>query len=183
MSRKIHLPSPPITSDHVGDINTGQCYYETYKALVKKKGLDMLFPSVLAMDKTHLDLAGRLQIEPITISHGLFKHSVRSQPIAMRILGYINHTTLARKRTPSAKEADFNNAPTHLVPKGTEDYEDALTSLVGMSWLAYLPNKIHIQIRYILQESGFLHLQDQGFEWKFNYRGKVYNVVLHHRRA
>ena len=29
-------------------------------------------------------------MEPITISHGLLKHSVRSQPIAMRILGYIS---------------------------------------------------------------------------------------------
>ena len=161
----------------VGDINTGRCYHETYKALVEKKGLDMLLPSVLAMDKTHLDLAGCFQMEPITISRGLLKHSVRSQPIAMHILGYINHTTPAHKRTPSTKEADFN-APTHL-PLGTEYYEDALKPLVGMSWSAYLLNEIHIQIRYILEESSFLHLQDQGFEWKLNYRGKVYDVVLH----
>jgi hypothetical protein len=167
---------PPI-SDHVGDINTGRCYHETYKALVKKKGLDMLLPSVLAMDKTHLDLAGRLQMEPITISHGLLKHSIRSQPIAMRILGYINHTTPAHKRSPSAKEADFN-APDHL-PHGTEYFDDALKPLNGMSWSAYLLNEVHIQIRYILEESGFLHLQDQGFVWKLNYGGKVFDVVLH----
>ena len=48
----------------------------------------MLLPSILAMDKTHLGLAGRLQMEPITISHGLMKHSVRSQPIAMFIWVY-----------------------------------------------------------------------------------------------
>jgi hypothetical protein len=35
---------------------------------------DMILPCVLAMDKTHNDLPGRLQMEPITISHGLLRH-------------------------------------------------------------------------------------------------------------
>ena len=60
---------------------------------MKGKDVDIILPSVLAMDKTHCDMAGRLQMEPITISHGLLKHGVRRLPIAMRILGFINHTT------------------------------------------------------------------------------------------
>jgi hypothetical protein len=47
----------------------------------------------MAMDKTHIDMAIWLQMEPITLSHGLLKHEVRRLPIAMRILGYINHST------------------------------------------------------------------------------------------
>jgi hypothetical protein len=67
-----------------------------YKAFVKNKGVDIILPPILAMDKTHIDMAGRLQLEPITMSHGLLKHtSVRCQRIAMRILGYFNHRTPA----------------------------------------------------------------------------------------
>ena len=38
---------------HVGDINSGRCYRKTYEALIKKPGVDMLLPCVMAMDKTH----------------------------------------------------------------------------------------------------------------------------------
>ena len=75
---------------NIGDINTGRCYIETHKVLVKRLGVNIILPSVLATDKTHCDQAGHLQMEPNTISHGLLKHSVRRLPIAMCILGYIN---------------------------------------------------------------------------------------------
>ena len=112
-----------------------------------------------------------------SISHGLMKHSVRSQPIAMRILGYINHSTPAHERIPSAKEADFN-APAHL-PDGTQYFDDALKPHRNLSWAAYMLNETHIQIRYILEESGFLDFQKNGFKWKLNYGRKVYDVVLY----
>jgi len=60
----------PSKSADVGDINTGRCYRKTYDALVKKVGVDIILPTILAMDKTHIDLAGHLQMEPITMSHG-----------------------------------------------------------------------------------------------------------------
>jgi hypothetical protein len=122
MIRRTHLPSPPLHL--ILGTSPGQCYQATYKALIKMKGVDMLLPSIVAMDKTHHDLACCLQMEPITISHGLMKHFVRSQPIAMCILGYINHSTPAHKQTPSACVADFN-APAHL-PDGTQYFDDAL---------------------------------------------------------
>jgi hypothetical protein len=79
----------PTSSATIGDINTGRCYRKTYKALVKKQGVDMILPSIMAMDKTQVDTYGRLQMEPLTMSHGLLKHSVRSKHMAMRILSYI----------------------------------------------------------------------------------------------
>jgi hypothetical protein len=69
---------------HVGNINTGRCYRKTYDALIKYIGVDMLLLSVMTMDKTHIDMSGWLQMEPIT---------VRRLPIAMHILGNINHST------------------------------------------------------------------------------------------
>ena len=82
----------PTSSTTIGDINTGRCYQKTHKALVKKQGIDMILPSIMAMDKTQVDTYGRLQMEPLTMSHGLLKHSVCSKHMAMCILGYICHS-------------------------------------------------------------------------------------------
>ena len=85
----------PQASSDAGDIHTGRCYRKKYEALIKMFGIDMLLPCLKAMDKTHINMAGRLQMEPITISHGLLNHTMRCLPSAMRILGYINHSTPA----------------------------------------------------------------------------------------
>ena len=101
---------PCVTSD-IGGINTGHCYNKTYETLVKRKGVvDMILPSILAIDKTQVDTYGRLQMEPITIFHGLLKHSARSKPTAMRILGYINHSA-ANKPPPASKKCDCDDPP------------------------------------------------------------------------
>ncbi len=47
-------------SGDISNINTGRCYQKTFNSLVKKKGRDMILPSILAMDKTHIDLVGHL---------------------------------------------------------------------------------------------------------------------------
>ena len=41
---------------------------------MKDVGVDMLLPCIMAMDKTHIDMAACLQMEPITLLHGLLKH-------------------------------------------------------------------------------------------------------------
>ena len=64
----------PSESGVIGGINTGRCYQRTCKELVKKKGVDIILPTVVAMDKTQVDTYGRMQMEPITISHGLLKY-------------------------------------------------------------------------------------------------------------
>jgi hypothetical protein len=52
----------PSKSSDIGDINTGHCYRRTYKELVKKKGVEIILPTVVAMDKTQVDTYGRMQI-------------------------------------------------------------------------------------------------------------------------
>jgi hypothetical protein len=155
--------APLGTSSHVGDINTGRCYRKTHKALVKEIGVvDVILPCVMAMVKTYIDMAGALQMEPITLSHGLLKHVVRRLAIAMRILGYIDHST--PPHLPSLSEQDSKlNAPADLA-KGTVIVKDPLKRDPNVSWPAYLLNEAHMQIQFILQESGFLRLQKHGFQ-------------------
>jgi hypothetical protein len=69
----------PSKSSNIGDINTGECYRKTYEALVKNVGVDMILPTIFAIDKTQVDTYGRMQMEPLTISHGVLKRDVRSK--------------------------------------------------------------------------------------------------------
>ncbi len=169
--------APSGRLSHAGDISTGRCYRKTYKALVKNKGVDIILSSILAMDKTHINMAGRLLMEPITISHGLLKHTVRRQAIAMRILGYINHSAPAHLPALSELDTEFN-APSGL-PLGTVVVEAPLRRIKNVAWPTYLLNELHIQIQFILEESGFLRLQRKGFRWDLHYNTKIYPIVFH----
>jgi hypothetical protein len=99
----------PQASSDIDDIHTGCCYRKTYGAHVKKFGIVMLLPCVLAMDKTHIDMAGRLQMEPITILPGLLNHITGRLPSAMLILGYINHSTPTHLPSGADVDSEFNS--------------------------------------------------------------------------
>ena len=43
----------------------------------------------------------------------------------------------------------------------------------------YLLNEAHMQIQFILEESGFLQLQKHGFLCNLHYNGKSHSVVVH----
>jgi hypothetical protein len=88
-----HLPSQQLSVTLTLAVVTGK----QNNALVKNVGVDMILPCILTMDKTHIDFGGHLQMEPIMMSDGLLKHGIRAQVNAMRILGYINHSTPAHK--------------------------------------------------------------------------------------
>ena len=169
---------PDSRTSVIGDINSGRCYRDTYKKLVKNPQSDMILPCVLAMDKTHIDLPGRLQMEPITISHGLLKHEFRRLPIAMRILGYIDHGSASRKAQKVDLNVDYNEAPNDL-PPGVVTVSNVLRPMKGVTWPTYMLNEYHMQIAFILSASGFLSLQEKGFKWKLHYKKADHTVVFH----
>jgi hypothetical protein len=154
----------------LSEINTGRSYLKTYDDLIKDPTKDMLLPCVLAIDKTHCDSSSRLQMEPLTISLGIFKHDIRKEPAAVRILGLIN-------LGPAHKRTDTDP----LVSPIPHSYkaEDHLPIMKGVSTAAYSLNEYHLQIRCILEKSGFLALQEHGFNWKLQYRGQTIPVVFH----
>ena len=150
----------------LGDINTGKSYLKTYDLLVKKAE-DMLLPCVLAIDKTTCDIGGggRLSLEPIIVSYGLMRHDIRKTPAAMRVLGFIN--------TTPEKERPF--------PPG-EDRPETPLPVVGAAYVTdavWRTNEYHLQLDFILRESGYLALQESGLKWNLHYRGKSSPVHLH----
>ena len=150
----------------LGDINTGKSYLKTYDSLIKKPE-DMLLPCVFAVDKTTCDIGGggKLSLEPIVISYGLMAHDIRKTPAAMRVLGFIN--------TSPVKERSFQ--PGEVRP-------NTPLPIVGpphVSEACYRLNEYHLQIDFILRESGYLDLQESGLKWNLHYRGKSSPVHLH----
>ena len=159
--------SPPNPKPNfIGDLNTSVNYIQTHALLIKNPGKEVLLPCVLAMDKTHIDTYGRLRMEPVTISYGLMKHSIRSSPIAMRILGYINHYT---------HKDDDENQP---VNDDVTEAEEPISPSNNMSKGAQSANDYHAQIHFILEQSGFLELQRRGFNWIIHFQGNMFPVTF-----
>jgi hypothetical protein len=57
--------------------------------------------------------------------------------------------------------------------------EGPLRRIKNVTWPTYLLNELHIQIQFILEESGFLRLQRKGFQKILPYNTKIYPVVFH----
>jgi hypothetical protein len=118
----------------------------------------MILPSVLAIDKMKVDTYGWLKMEPVTISHGLSKHSARSKSSAMRILGYIDHSAAHIPPPEASKERTSEN-----LPKGTVITPATPKTLSNVSWPTYLLNEMHIQIKYISMSPGSNGCSRRGF--------------------
>ena len=123
---------PTSSSTTIGDINTGRCYQKTYEALVKKPGGDMILPSIMAMDKTQVVTYGWLQMEPLTMSQGLLKHSICSKHMALRVLSYIYHSP-AHQPSFKGGVADDSKPPTCL-PPGTVVGRVPLEPIPNVTW-------------------------------------------------
>ena len=170
----------PSWSGDIGNINTGRCYRKTYEALVKNVGVDMILPTIFAIDKTQVDMYGQMQMELLTMSHGILKHDVRSKHSAMRILGYACHflshkPTSTKGATSAAAAFEANDLPDGTVVGDVS----SLKQIASVRWSTYLLNEMHMQIKFILEESRYLELQCNGFNWTLHYNGKVHPIILH----
>ena len=96
----------------------------------------------------------------------------------MRVLGYINHSTPAH--LPADAKIDLNfNTPTDLL-KGVACVKDSLPCPNDdVSWATLTLNETHMQIHFILKESGFLRLQKHGFRWNLQYNEIMHPIVFH----
>ncbi len=119
-------------------------------------------------------------MEPLTISHGLMKHSVCSKHTAMQILGHLCHSSPAHQTKMKCGVPDIVT-PRPYLPDGSMVVHVPLKPLPpGLQWAMYLLNKMHLQIEFILEQSGYLDLQRHGFKWNLHYNERVYPAVVLH---
>ena len=98
-----------VDDDVLDDINSGSVYQEAKKIYVKDPNRDKMIPIILFMDKTHTDINGRLKLEPVMFTLGIFKRECRADPSFWRILGFVTDTTDAKKADPKVKLQDYHN--------------------------------------------------------------------------
>ncbi len=97
-----------ITTKRFGDINTGSVYQKAQKDYLKDKN-DVLCPIIFFIDKTHTDTNGRLCLEPVRFTLGIFNRETRNIPLAWRTLGYISDQQHMKKTTSYQKAIDYHH--------------------------------------------------------------------------
>jgi hypothetical protein len=106
----------PSKPSDVGDINTCCCCRKTFNALVKKVGVDLILPTIMAMDKTHIDLTGHLQMEQ---AHHYVAWSIKARH-ALQTIGNANpwlyQPQFPRTRSTTKNRQDHNQQASF--PKG-----------------------------------------------------------------
>jgi hypothetical protein len=118
---KNQLFDPPCSlnkDSEISDINTGEVWRIAYKKYINNEKKEVLCPIIMFIDKTHTDLNGRLCIEQIRFTLGIFNYQTRNLPSAWRSLGYV---------------MDAAHLPTKSPIKRVMDYQSMLKSILNLS--------------------------------------------------
>ena len=102
------------------DILDGDVCREAYRFYIKKES-DLLVPIIMFIDKTHVDTNGRLTLEPLCFTLGIFKKEYRRQPQYWRTLGFVNTSRDNVELTPGQKLIDYHFVLAHIL----QSYKEA----------------------------------------------------------
>ena len=91
------------------DINTGDTWRKGYQHYIQHPKLEKYIPIILFIDKTHTDTHGRLLLEPILMTLGIFNQETRNRPEAWRVLGFITDYLPEKKTKTETKLQDYHN--------------------------------------------------------------------------
>jgi len=122
---------PPVREDpdDIFDIYDGDVYGKGFTAYVKVAG-DLFVPIIFFIDKTFKDRNGRLTLEPLCFTLGIFKKELRRRREFWRPLGYIhNQDNIRVKLTAIKKAEDYHYVIGILLSKFKEAQE-----LDGIAW-------------------------------------------------
>ncbi len=76
---------------------------------IKDKEKEKLIPIIFFTDKTHTDINGRLCLEPVQFTLGIFNRNTRNNPKAWRTIGYVTETIYTGKITTEMKQQDYHD--------------------------------------------------------------------------
>ena len=135
-------------SNVLGDINTGWWYYSTAKKLCSSPR-ELLLPLLIFIDGSNIDKNGRLSVEPVTITLGIFKRSIRNLAKAWRTIGFME--SLAHKTKDDILKSNSTRAK-------MQDY--------------------HAIIDIVFNELKHIQGGKGGFEWNLSVSDKSHDVVF-----
>ena len=135
------------------DIDTGDAYKKAHHKYCNDTK-DLLAPVILFVDKSHNDTKGKITLEPIMFTLGLFKRHFRNKPEAWRPLGYIpNIDHLAPRADARDKLFDYHYCVNVIISEMR-----AYQQLGGIDWELYLnremvPCRLQIPLHFIIGDT------------------------------
>jgi hypothetical protein len=104
----IDLEDPTSVLD---DINTGTVWEKAHNFYVSDPETQKLIPIIFFMDKTHTDINGRLKLEPVSFTLGIFNRKCRSNPLFWRTLGFVTDidVNVGNASVSELKQQDYHN--------------------------------------------------------------------------
>lgn len=116
---------PPGAFTNIGDINTGRCYRETYKRLVKDPSKQLLLPIIFYLDGAVTGQYDHLPIEALKFTIGILKGIVRDKAYAYRTLGYVTKFLKAQTEAEGQIVDSQHMDAEYYVPN--DNYPDDIT--------------------------------------------------------
>ena len=108
LMKEENLLSWEEVNKEIDDINTGSVYKNAKKMYINDPTTERLIPIIFFTDKTHTDIHGRLCLEPVQFTLGIFKRDVRNTARAWRTIGYLTDCNYDKKCSTEAKTQDYH---------------------------------------------------------------------------
>ena len=133
----------------LSDLNSGWWYKETRQEVCSDLRKHILLPVVMFLDASNVDKNGRLQVNPLTFTLGIFKRSVRNLASAWRTIGYLDD------------QLNYVDKDVRHKLRSDEKVQD-----------------VHSILSLILNEYKELQGKNGGFSWTLDLGDKQFEVVF-----
>ena len=140
---------PNRNAQKFADLDSGWWYKETRELLCRNPSRHILLPLVFFIDSSNVDKSGRLAVEPVTFTLGIFKRHIRNLAESWRTIGYLENTHMSSDGDITANQSVASKA---------QDY--------------------HAMLDLILTELREVQGPLNGFEWTLDLNGKKYDVIF-----
>jgi hypothetical protein len=110
----------------INDIDTGSVFQQAEQFYIDKQNKEILCPIIFFIDKTHTDVHGRLCLEQIRFTLGIFNRQTRNNPNAWRTLGYIADQAYIKSKTSFDKNQDYQ----HMISTILEEFKETQKQII-----------------------------------------------------
>jgi len=166
-----YQPPPQYTNTHVGDINTGEAYFQTWAKYITKPGIQALLPVIFYLDAASTGQFVDLPITALKMTLGIFNRKFREKPYAWRTLAYLPKISDADQKKAAGKRMLFESGHVDMC-MAHNDMEENEGNAAASSTLK--PQDYHDLLAVALED--FVKIQERGFRWKLKYRGQLWPV-------
>ena len=142
-------PFSEVPDGILAEVNTGWWFNETRREICTVPNKHILLPIIIFLDASNVDKNGRLQVNPLTFTLGIFKRAVRNTASAWRTMGYVDELL------------NFHDKDVRKDQKKSSKVQD-----------------IHAIISLVINELREIQGKQGGFEWRLDLGGKTYDVVF-----